>query len=79
MKDGRLVTLQPQRKVSVTALPADLGLPPATGIPDDVLRDEAISLYQAAALVYDGGLLKHDARSSTLTRAADSGQGTQPR
>ncbi len=79
MKDGRLVTLQPQRKVSVTALPADLGLPPATGIPDEVLRDEAISLYQAAALVYDGGLLKHDARSSTLTRAADSGQGTQPR
>ncbi len=33
MKDGRLVTLAPGRKVAVEPLPAELGLPVATGIP----------------------------------------------
>jgi phosphoglycerol transferase MdoB-like AlkP superfamily enzyme len=79
MKDGRLVTLQPQRKVSVTPLPADLGLPPPTGIPADTLRDEAISLYQAAALVYDGGLQKREAQSRSLTRAALTAPAAPPR
>lgn len=63
MKDGRLVTLQPQRKVSITPLPAELGLPPSRGIAEETLRDEAISLYQAAAFVYGSGLQKDEERN----------------
>jgi phosphoglycerol transferase MdoB-like AlkP superfamily enzyme len=61
MKDGRLVTLMPGRKVSVTPLPRELGLPAASsGTPDERLRDEAIALYQSASALYNGGLLKDE-------------------
>jgi phosphoglycerol transferase MdoB-like AlkP superfamily enzyme len=56
MKDGRIVTLMPGRKVAVATLPEDLGLPPAEGVSDKRLREEAISLYQSASALYNGGL-----------------------
>ena len=69
MKDGRLVILQPQRKVSVTPLPPELGLPPAIGQPSDkALVDEAISLYQSASYVFGKGLLKGVYKDETHTR-----------
>jgi phosphoglycerol transferase MdoB-like AlkP superfamily enzyme len=71
MKDGRLVTLQPQRKVSVAPLPPELGLPPSTGTPTDaVLRDEAISLYQSASYVFGKGLLKGIYKDETYRQKA---------
>ena len=57
MKDGRLVTLMPGRKVAITDLPRELGLPSKSGVPEERLRDEAISLYQSASALYSGGLL----------------------
>jgi phosphoglycerol transferase MdoB-like AlkP superfamily enzyme len=57
MKDGRLVTLMPGRKVAIADLPRELGLPSKAGVPDERLRDEAISLYQSASALYNGGLL----------------------
>lgn len=69
MRDGRLVTLQPQRKVSVAPLPAELGLPPSTGSPSDAaLRDEAISLYQSASFVYGKGLQKDEERNQAAVK-----------
>jgi phosphoglycerol transferase MdoB-like AlkP superfamily enzyme len=56
MKDGRLVTLMPGRKVAITDLPAELGLPKPRGVADERLREEAISLYQSASALYNGGL-----------------------
>jgi hypothetical protein len=56
MKDGRLVTLLPGRKVQIDALPAELGLPAAGAVPVGRLREEAISLYQSASALYSGGL-----------------------
>jgi phosphoglycerol transferase MdoB-like AlkP superfamily enzyme len=63
MKDGLLVTLQPKQKVTVTPLPAELGLPPHGGTGEDRLRDEAISLYQSAAAIYRAGLGKDEERN----------------
>ncbi len=60
MKDGRLVTLQPKQKVSVEDLPAELGLPPPGAMATERLREEAVSLYQSAAMVYRGGFQKDE-------------------
>ncbi len=64
MKDGRLVTLEPRQKVTVEALPAELGLPAAKGIPAAQLRDEAISLYQSASMVYNSGQQRDEERNA---------------
>ena len=60
MKDGRLVTLQPKQKVGVEDLPAELGLPPPGAVPAERLREEAVSLYQSAAMVYRGGFQRDE-------------------
>ena len=65
MKDGRIVTLMPGRKVVVEALPAELGLPAASGVPVERLTDEAISLYQSASALYNGGLQKDEELNAT--------------
>ena len=57
MKDGRLVTLMPGRKVSVAPLPGVLGLPPPGGVSEARLTEEAIGIYQSASALYNGGLL----------------------
>ena len=69
MKDGRLVTLQPKQKMSVTNLPAELGLPPSSGIDAGRLGEEAISLYQSAAMVYRGGMHKDEERNRQRPKA----------
>ena len=56
MKDGRLVTLMPGRKVAIGGLPAELGLPGPRGMTEKRLGEEAISLYQSASVLYNGGL-----------------------
>jgi hypothetical protein len=63
MKDGRIVTLSPGRKVAIEPLPAELGLPAASGIPAERLQDEAISLYQSASALYTSGMLNDEARN----------------
>jgi hypothetical protein len=60
MKDGRIVTLMPGRKVAVTELPRELGLPAGGALPAERLREEAISLYQSASALYDGGLQRDE-------------------
>jgi phosphoglycerol transferase MdoB-like AlkP superfamily enzyme len=60
MKDGRVVTLMPGRKVSIAPLPSELGLPKPSGVSDERLRDEAIALYQSASALYNSGLLKDE-------------------
>jgi phosphoglycerol transferase MdoB-like AlkP superfamily enzyme len=61
MKDGRLVTLMPQKRVAVIDLPPELGLPgPRQGITSRRLREEAISLYQSASALYNGGLQRDE-------------------
>ena len=74
MKDGRLVTLTPGRKVAVTDLPAELGLPGPGRMTDKRLAEEAISLYQSASALYNGGLQRDEemnrAPPSRPTRAA---------
>ncbi len=64
MKDGQLVTLQPRRKVTVEALPVELGLPTSRGTSAAQLRTEAISLYQSASLVYNGGQQRDEERNT---------------
>jgi phosphoglycerol transferase MdoB-like AlkP superfamily enzyme len=57
MKAGRMVTLQPQRKVSVSALPADVpGADGGNHMSDDELRAEAIGLYESASYAFKHGL-----------------------
>jgi phosphoglycerol transferase MdoB-like AlkP superfamily enzyme len=68
MKDGLLVTLQPKQKVTVAPLPAELGLPPHGGAGEARLRDEAISLYQSAAVIYRAGLGKDEERNRFAPR-----------
>jgi phosphoglycerol transferase MdoB-like AlkP superfamily enzyme len=64
MKDGMLVTLLPKQQVRVSTLPAELGLPPANDTANAAtLREEAISLYQSASLVYHDGLDKDEERN----------------
>jgi phosphoglycerol transferase MdoB-like AlkP superfamily enzyme len=65
MKDGRLVTLTPGRKVEVSALPPELGLPAPRGVSEERLREEAISLYQSASALYNGGLQRDEERNRT--------------
>src|SRR5881394_2772981 len=65
MKDGRLVTLMPGRKVVVTALPAELGPPGPGNVPEDTLQEEAIALYQSASALYSGGLMNDEERNRT--------------
>ena len=60
MKDGRLVTLHPKQKVTVEPLPAELGLPPPGTMTEARLREEAVSLYQSAAMVYRGGFQRDE-------------------
>jgi len=60
IKDGRMVTLMPGRKVAIDPLPAELGLPRPTDVSDERLRKEAIALYQSASALYNGGLLKDE-------------------
>jgi phosphoglycerol transferase MdoB-like AlkP superfamily enzyme len=61
MKAGRMVTLQPQRKVNITALPADVpGATATSPISDAELRDEAISLYQSASYAFKHGLYGYE-------------------
>jgi hypothetical protein len=67
MKAGRMVTLQPQPKVGVTALPGDVPGAAATGpISDDELRDEAISLYQRASYAFRRGAYGYEKRGDAL-------------
>ena len=60
MKDGRLVTLHPKQKVTVEPLPAELGLPPPGTMTEARLREEAVSVYQSAAMVYRGGFQRDE-------------------
>ena len=75
MKDGRVVTLQPKQKVSVEDLPAELGLPPPGAMATQRLRDEAVSLYQSAAMVYRGGFQKDEELNATRPQGALKGCG----
>jgi phosphoglycerol transferase MdoB-like AlkP superfamily enzyme len=69
MKAGRIVILQPRRKVAVEPLPAGLGLDPGRGgIGDAALRDEAIGQYESAAWVFKHGLYKDEERNVGVTR-----------
>jgi phosphoglycerol transferase MdoB-like AlkP superfamily enzyme len=69
MKAGRLVTLQPKRKVGIEPLPAALGLPADPGgVSDDTLRREAIGQYMSAAYVFRNGLYKDEERNLVAAR-----------
>jgi phosphoglycerol transferase MdoB-like AlkP superfamily enzyme len=50
MRDGRIVTLMPQRRVRVAPMPLIGGA--VAGIPDEQLRDEAIAWYQRTFEAY---------------------------
>ena len=65
MKDGRIVTLMPGRKVAVHRLPNELGLPAPGVVPVERLTDEAISLYQSASALYSGGLQRDEELNAT--------------
>jgi phosphoglycerol transferase MdoB-like AlkP superfamily enzyme len=69
MRDGRLVTLMPGRKISVSALPPELGLPAGSGVSEERLTEEAISLYQTASALYAGGLLLDEEANKLQPRA----------
>jgi len=55
----------PGRKVTVSALPAELGLPGPGNIPEEQLEEEAIALYQSASALYSGGLMNDEERNRT--------------
>ena len=65
MKAGKLVTLQPHRKVTITSLPDGL-VKTAAPVPiaDDTLRNEAISFYQNASYVFKHGLYLDEDRNT---------------
>ncbi len=79
LKHGRMVTLVPQRRSSVTKIPVVVGASAVPGgvLADDALRAEAIAWYQSAARAYkdrqyqDGERNRQPAAATKLLTSQD--------
>jgi phosphoglycerol transferase MdoB-like AlkP superfamily enzyme len=72
MRDGKLVTLQPKRKVRISSIDADGNIIAPLDAP--ALAEEAVALYQTASFLFRSGLYRDEEQIPPEKRAANGTQ-----